>query len=503
MNASSTAPDPGAALRVFDAVKALAFIGDLSMGQPTDHSLRTAWLAAQFARAAGADDAVHGAVIEASLLRWSGCTANASGFADLLGDDVGGREAMLENRPDWAQPLAAQGGVSAALTPLAQIHCEVSGEVARMLGLAAGTQAALRHIFEAWDGCGLPDKLAGEAVPVAVYLIALAGDLEIFARVYGVEQALQLIAQRANARYPAALAALGDAHGRQWLGMLDALEPARIDDALATPHMSDMTTAELIADVIDLKLPWMTGYSRAVAQTAAQCCAQLSTDPLAQQRVYRAGLLHGIGRAAVPNALWDTPGRLPASAWERVRLVPYWTARAGRQTGALADAAELASYAYERGDGSGYFRGLARDALPLEARVLAVSVAWVALRAARPWRAAYGVDEAAKLLREDAAGGRFDPQVVEVLLACECGADAPRAAASAQQRRAASAAARLSARETDVLRSISRGASNKEVARELDLSPSTVRTHVESVFRKLECSTRAAATLKASALGLL
>ncbi|WP_456760636.1 response regulator transcription factor [Bradyrhizobium sp. USDA 4011] len=47
------------------------------------------------------------------------------------------------------------------------------------------------------------------------------------------------------------------------------------------------------------------------------------------------------------------------------------------------------------------------------------------------------------------------------------------------------------------------GASNKEVARDLDLSPSTVRTHVESVFRKLECSTRAAAALKASSMGLL
>jgi DNA-binding NarL/FixJ family response regulator len=61
----------------------------------------------------------------------------------------------------------------------------------------------------------------------------------------------------------------------------------------------------------------------------------------------------------------------------------------------------------------------------------------------------------------------------------------------------------LSAREIDVLRSISRGASNKDAARELDLSPSTVRTHIESVFRKLQCSTRAAATLKASSLGLL
>ncbi|CAB3767873.1 hypothetical protein LMG29739_05178 [Paraburkholderia solisilvae] len=496
------APDPGAALRVFDAVKALAFIGDLSMGQPTDHSLRTAWLAAQCARAAGADDATRGAAIEASLLRWSGCTANASGFADVLGDDVGGREAMLAQRPDWAQPLAAQGGVSAALTPLAQIHCEVSGEVARMLGLAHDTQATLRHIFEAWDGGGMPDQLAGDAVPLAVYWVALAGDLEIFARVYGVDDALQLIAQRANARYPAALAALADAHGRQWLAELDALEPAQFDDALLTPRMSETTSPELIADVIDLKLPWMTGYSRAVAATAAQCCAQLIADPLAQQRVYRAGLLHGIGRAAVPNVLWNTPGRLPASAWERVRLVPYWTARAGRQTGALADAAALASYAYERGDGSGYFRGVALDALSLEARVLAASVAWGALRAARPWRAALGVEPAAQTMRDEAALGRFDVQVVDALLACvrEPGA-APRVSNVAPRRQPSGV--RLSARETDVLRSISRGASNKEVARELTLSPSTVRTHVESVFRKLECSTRAAATLKASALGLL
>lgn len=61
----------------------------------------------------------------------------------------------------------------------------------------------------------------------------------------------------------------------------------------------------------------------------------------------------------------------------------------------------------------------------------------------------------------------------------------------------------LSERETEVLRRISMGGSNKEVARQLGISPSTVRTHVESVFRKLQCTTRAAATLKALTLGLI
>ena len=121
-------------IRALDAVKALAFIGDLSMGQPTNHSLRTSWLAARLAAAAGHDDAQCGVVKEVSLLRWSGCTANASGFSAMLGDDIGGREAMLAMRPGWAGAAEAQGRLEATITPLAQIHCEVSGEIARMLG---------------------------------------------------------------------------------------------------------------------------------------------------------------------------------------------------------------------------------------------------------------------------------------------------------------------------------------------------------------------------------
>ena len=61
----------------------------------------------------------------------------------------------------------------------------------------------------------------------------------------------------------------------------------------------------------------------------------------------------------------------------------------------------------------------------------------------------------------------------------------------------------LTGRERRILREISDGANNKQVARALDISPSTVRTHVESIFRKLECTTRAAAAFKAAKLGLI
>ncbi|WP_321880399.1 HD domain-containing phosphohydrolase [Burkholderia cepacia] len=483
-----------APLRIVDAVRALAFIGDLSMGQPTDHSPRTGWLAAQLAHAARFDASVCDTAREVALLRWSGCTANAAGFAQVFGDDVAIRAAMLESRPAMAEAIGSAG---VALIPLAQIHCEVSGEVARILGLSSATETALRHIFETWDGNGLPARLEREQVPPAVSIVALAGDLDVLSRTYGIEQALDLIGQRAGSRYPAVLVETAARDAPRWLAALEHMAPADLDAALATPDMQGATSAELIADVIDLKLPWMTGFSRSVAATAAACYGRLSPDEAARERVYRAGLIHGIGRAAVPNDVWNLPTRLPASAWEKVRLVPYWTERAGRQTGALGEAAVLASYAYERQDGSGYFRGARDVALTLEARVLAASLAWVALRSARPWRAPLSDAAAAVQLQEEAACGRLCGEVVAALVTG--GTPVPRRIATG----ASAVGPRLSAREIDVLRAISRGASNKQVAQALAMSPSTVRTHVEKAFRKLECSTRAAATLKASALGLL
>ncbi len=483
-------------IRVLDAAKALAFIGDLSMGQPTDHSLRTAWLAVQLTADAGLGEAQCGVAKHVSLLRWSGCTANAPGFAEMVGDDVAGREAMLARRPDSAVAAAVARDAGTSIRGLAQIHCEVSGEIARMLTLDAETERALRHIFESYDGRGWPGGLAGREVPPAVFAVSLAGDLEILSRVYGLDRALELLAKDAQVRYPGELVQLVAARGRQWHDTLEHDMPPGLDDFLSTEATQQMTSAELVADVIDLKLPWMTQYSRRVAEAAADCAARLALDAQAQRRVYRAGLIHGMGRASVPNSIWDTTGKLSTSAWEKVRLVPYWTLRAGRNIEALQPEAELASLAYERIDGSGYFRGLAGAALPLEARILAAAAAGVALRSPRPWRAAFDDDAAHARLAEDARAGRFDADVVGALDPRSGHAAAPRPAPRVKP-------VTLSARETDVLRHISGGASNKEVARVLAISLSTVRTHVESVFRKLECSTRAAATLKASAMGLL
>ena len=123
-------------------------------------------------------------------------------------------------------------------------------------------------------------------------------------------------------------------------------------------NLTQTTLPEVTGDVIDLKLPWMSGYSRSAATTAVACYDRLGNDTEVKNHLYEADQIHGIGCASVPNSIWNTPKRLSASSCEKIRLVPCWTSRAGKQTGALEQSAELGSHAYERINGSGYFRGI-------------------------------------------------------------------------------------------------------------------------------------------------
>ena len=484
---------PDTTASITDAMRALAYVGDLSMGQPTDHSLGTAWLAARIAEAAGHADST--AVQQVALLRWSGCTANAPEFSDLIGDDVGGRARMLAQKPD-ADFVPAAELIHQNLQPLTQIHCEVSGEIANMLQVPAGVEQALRTIFTRYDSTiadgSCPSSGQGR-VPDSVYMVALASDIEILGREQGLPRALEIIARKSGSVYPSGLADIVVPRAAAWLEVLNRDESWQASLDFGGFTGSAAVPLELLADVIDLKLPWMTGYSRRVAEAARDGAALMGLDIESQLRCYRAALVHGIGRAAVPNTVWNATGRLSPAAREQLRLAPYWTCRAGARIGALAGDAELGSYSGERLDGSGAFRSCSGTSIPAEGKIIAAAAAWVALQSVRPWRAAMSADEARALLEAEAASGRFDVAAVRAVAG---GATTP--ASCATQDRIV-----LTEREVEVFRGISLGQTNKEVARALEISPSTVRTHVENVFRKLGCTTRAAATLKASTLRLL
>src|SRR5437867_11191289 len=84
---------------------------------------------------------------------------------------------------------------------------------------------------------------------------------------------------------------------------------------------------ELLADYADLKSPWFLGHSRGVASLAEAAARNLRLPDQEVATVRHAGLVHDLGRAGVPNTIWDKPGPLTDDEWERVRLHAYYTGR--------------------------------------------------------------------------------------------------------------------------------------------------------------------------------
>src|SRR5262249_24956989 len=97
---------------------------------------------------------------------------------------------------------------------------------------------------------------------------------------------------------------------------------------------------ELLADYADLKSPWLTGHSRAVASLAAAAAHRAGLPERDITSLRRAALVHDIGRNGVPNNIWVKRGTLSPSEMERVRLHAYYTDRVLRRARGLAPLAE-------------------------------------------------------------------------------------------------------------------------------------------------------------------
>jgi HD-GYP domain-containing protein (c-di-GMP phosphodiesterase class II) len=132
------------------------------------------------------------------------------------------------------------------------------------------------------------------------------------------------------------------------------------------------------------------------------------------ERIRAAGVLHDIGKLGVADAVLQKPGPLTDDEWADMRRHPELGARILDHAN-LRDISGWVLAHHERLDGRGYPHGLAGEAIPLEARVLAVADAYEAMTADRPYRAGLGHDAAQAELRA-CAGSQFDARVVEAFL---------------------------------------------------------------------------------------
>ncbi len=509
--ATPTVEEP---IRAAEVVGALSLATDLGTGQPLEHALRTAVIAIRLGELAGATQQELVDTYYVALLHSSGCTSDGHEAAQLYGDDIAPRAAFalvdagnVEEIVGYLQSNVGLGrtaeeravmveqailhGLDLARQTFA-MHCEVAQRFASWLGFSDGTQAALAHVFERWDGHGFPGVTSGEAIPLPMRILHIARDVSVFLSAAGPEEARLVVERRAGSAYDPQLAALAVEHLDAILAELDdtriweqALEVEPFPQIWIAGERVD-TAFIAIAAFTDLKTPWLREHSTGVADLAEAAAWRLDLPAETVTLIRRAALAHDLGRVGVSNAIWEKPGGLGFGEWERVRLHPHFTERAFAQSPALAPIGLVAGSHHERLDGSGYHRGTRGPALDQAARIIAAADCYAAMREARPFRQALDAESAEAELSREADEGRLDQEAVDAVLA---------AAGHRVSRRPRELPAGLTDRELEVLLILARGSSNQEIGETLGISPKTVGHHVQHVYQKAGVNSRAAATL--------
>jgi diguanylate cyclase (GGDEF)-like protein/putative nucleotidyltransferase with HDIG domain len=192
---------------------------------------------------------------------------------------------------------------------------------------------------------------------------------------------------------------------------LDALLGGLGDDGASSEQLA---AAMLLAETLDVRDVGTARHSETVGHYAHAIARALGLPDPRVERIRAAGVLHDIGKLGVADAVLKKPGPLTPAEWEEMRRHAELGARILSHAN-LRDVSGWVLSHHERVDGGGYPDGLAGDAIPIEARILAVADAYEAMTADRPYRPAMTPAAAeAELLR--CAGRQFDAEVVAAFL---------------------------------------------------------------------------------------
>jgi HD-GYP domain-containing protein (c-di-GMP phosphodiesterase class II) len=506
-------------LRRAELLAAISLAIDLGLGQPMEHMLRSSLIATRIAERMGLDAQQRATVYYANLVGWIGCHADSHELSGLFGDDIAYRAdtyavdmaglsflRLMVNHvgrelPGWERGIRSVAFVLTARNQVARLihsHCSSAGVLSDRMGLDRQVGKALAYIFERWDGRGMPNGAHGEDIPIEIHIVHLADVVEVHLRTGGLVGAVDVVHSRRGTQFDPAVAEVFERDAAAIVdGLLEmdvwtaalAQAPDR-DRILGDDEIDELLRA--IADFVDLKCPCSPGYSRGVGDLAAAAAQHLRMPSADVTRLYRAGLVHGLGRLGVSNQIWEKKTPLSTAEWERLRMYPYLTGRILSRVGGLESVVSIATQHEERIDGSGFPRGLAGTELTMHDRLLAAAAAYHQLLEPRPERAALDTRGAADQLRQEARAGRLDAESVDAVLA----------AAGHRASRRTPWSAGLTSREVEVLRLVAQGRSNREIAAELFIAEKTARNHVERVYAKLGVNNRTQATLAAIDRGL-
>jgi len=172
---------------------------------------------------------------------------------------------------------------------------------------------------------------------------------------------------------------------------------------------------QTIAAIVEARDPYTSGHQIRVADLAVSISGVMQLSKEQIEGIWMAGIIHDLGKIQVPAEILSKPGKLTELEIELIKTHPQVGFDLLKDIKFPWPIAQIILQHHEKIDGSGYPRGLKRDEILLESRILAVSDVVEAMSSHRPYRPALGIEKALKEINQN-RGTLFDKEVVNACL---------------------------------------------------------------------------------------
>ena len=176
-----------------------------------------------------------------------------------------------------------------------------------------------------------------------------------------------------------------------------------------------LRVVQTLAEAIDAKDTYTNGHSGRVAYYAQEIACRFGYSRRQQDEIYMMGLLHDVGKIGIPDAVINKPSRLTDEEYALIKTHPVMGERILKNIRERPKLAVGARWHHERYDGTGYPDGLRGEAIPEEARIIAVADAYDAMTSRRSYRDILP-QETVRAELERGKGMQFDPRFADIML---------------------------------------------------------------------------------------
>lgn len=316
-----------------------------------------------------------------------------------------------------------------AVGPELYHHAEAGYQLLKDSPQLGNLAPAIRYHHDRWSG-GNPSGFAGEAIPLNSRLLHLADKIALQIQpgefIFSQNERIEAyVEKRSGTEFDPDLVELFKSCALAesfWLDMMNQsyqgalFQKLDVYGKLAMSLEDALEISEIFATIIDSMSRFTARHSHYVARVASFLGKLKGFSANEVKMMQIAGLLHDIGKLAIPNQILEKPDQLTKNEIKIVRQHTYYTYRILEQIDGFEQIAEWAAFHHECLDGTGYPFRLAAPDLSLGSRIVAVADVFAALTEKRPYSDSVPKLRTQSIMEKMVANNKLDADITELVL---------------------------------------------------------------------------------------